>query len=256
MAISTYDEERIEGAFLDAFAMEKHLDMAKGLLLAWNQLWELMAREDNFSDTLGSEVLDWQIGNWAGDVIMELHNAGLRKECIAVNEQIMKIDFGQETQNFHENAYRDMADEYAYVGEINYCLSLYEKRLKEDSLWGWGWIGYFRIVHDEVPDSEERFLRILNDLYQRINAGEVFRDAEDLYRELGDEYNALGMQEKADACYALEDKEREKRHVDSFSSVALKRPFSASQVSKKKIYPNDLCPCGSGKKYKKCCGKK
>ena len=23
----------------------------------------------------------------------------------------------------------------------------------------------------------------------------------------------------------------------------------------KKIYPNDLCPCGSGKKYKKCCGK-
>ena len=24
----------------------------------------------------------------------------------------------------------------------------------------------------------------------------------------------------------------------------------------KKIYPNDPCPCGSGKKYKKCCGKK
>ena len=22
----------------------------------------------------------------------------------------------------------------------------------------------------------------------------------------------------------------------------------------KKIGPNDLCPCGSGKKYKKCCG--
>ena len=22
-----------------------------------------------------------------------------------------------------------------------------------------------------------------------------------------------------------------------------------------KIYPNDLCPCGSGKKYKKCCGR-
>ena len=22
-----------------------------------------------------------------------------------------------------------------------------------------------------------------------------------------------------------------------------------------KVYPNDPCPCGSGKKYKKCCGK-
>lgn len=24
----------------------------------------------------------------------------------------------------------------------------------------------------------------------------------------------------------------------------------------KKIYPNDPCPCGSGKKYKKCCGRR
>lgn len=27
------------------------------------------------------------------------------------------------------------------------------------------------------------------------------------------------------------------------------------KTSKKKIYPNDPCPCGSGKKYKKCCGR-
>lgn len=27
------------------------------------------------------------------------------------------------------------------------------------------------------------------------------------------------------------------------------------QRKKKKIYPNDPCPCGSGRKYKKCCGK-
>ena len=27
-------------------------------------------------------------------------------------------------------------------------------------------------------------------------------------------------------------------------------------VKEKKIYPNDMCPCGSGKKYKKCCMRK
>lgn len=32
-----------------------------------------------------------------------------------------------------------------------------------------------------------------------------------------------------------------------------KTPNSFMQI--KKIYPNDKCPCGSGKKYKKCCGK-
>lgn len=29
-----------------------------------------------------------------------------------------------------------------------------------------------------------------------------------------------------------------------------------SPVHKDKTYPNDPCPCGSGKKYKKCCGRK
>lgn len=31
---------------------------------------------------------------------------------------------------------------------------------------------------------------------------------------------------------------------------------STTIVKGAKIYPNDPCPCGSGKKYKKCCGKK
>ena len=30
---------------------------------------------------------------------------------------------------------------------------------------------------------------------------------------------------------------------------------STTVVKDSKIYPNDPCPCGSGKKYKKCCGK-
>ncbi len=31
---------------------------------------------------------------------------------------------------------------------------------------------------------------------------------------------------------------------------------STTIVKDAKVYPNDPCPCGSGKKYKKCCGKK
>lgn len=30
---------------------------------------------------------------------------------------------------------------------------------------------------------------------------------------------------------------------------------STTIVKEQKVYPNDPCPCGSGKKYKKCCGK-
>ena len=43
---------------------------------------------------------------------------------------------------------------------------------------------------------------------------------------------------------------------DPIKSAAMQDQSSESQSNKrqtKKIYPNDLCPCGSGKKYKKCC---
>lgn len=33
-------------------------------------------------------------------------------------------------------------------------------------------------------------------------------------------------------------------------------PKQIPVVKAEKIYPNDPCPCGSGKKYKKCCGRK
>ena len=33
-------------------------------------------------------------------------------------------------------------------------------------------------------------------------------------------------------------------------------PRKPVQKTEKKIYPNDPCPCGSGKKYKQCCGRK
>jgi len=31
-------------------------------------------------------------------------------------------------------------------------------------------------------------------------------------------------------------------------------PAGSRTVGSRKIYPNEPCPCGSGKKYKKCCG--
>ena len=48
-----------------------------------------------------------------------------------------------------------------------------------------------------------------------------------------------------------------------FDSNAVIVPNNSSQNnvfgqvanSFKKIYPNDPCPCGSGKKFKKCCGR-
>lgn len=42
---------------------------------------------------------------------------------------------------------------------------------------------------------------------------------------------------------------------DRRKELYLEQKKSGTVVKGPKIYPNDPCPCGSGKKYKKCCGK-
>ena len=39
------------------------------------------------------------------------------------------------------------------------------------------------------------------------------------------------------------------------ASLYKEQKKSSTVVKEEKVYPNDPCPCGSGKKYKKCCGK-
>ncbi len=42
---------------------------------------------------------------------------------------------------------------------------------------------------------------------------------------------------------------------DTRHKLYLEQKKSGTIVKDQKIYPNDPCPCGSGKKYKKCCGR-
>ena len=42
---------------------------------------------------------------------------------------------------------------------------------------------------------------------------------------------------------------------DQEEYIAYKNLNTEKATAKRKIYPNDPCPCGSGKKYKKCCGR-
>ena len=43
---------------------------------------------------------------------------------------------------------------------------------------------------------------------------------------------------------------------DKRKELYREQKLSMTIVKPDKVYPNDPCPCGSGKKYKKCCGKK
>ena len=63
---------------------------------------------------------------------------------------------------FHENAKREIADTYANVGETERACKLYEGYLASDPLWGWGWIGYYRLLKDQ---KNLCYIDIMKDLY-------------------------------------------------------------------------------------------
>lgn len=43
---------------------------------------------------------------------------------------------------------------------------------------------------------------------------------------------------------------------ETLKALYKEQKSSTTIVKEERIYPNDPCPCGSGKKYKKCCGRK
>ena len=71
-------------------------------------------------------------------------------------------------------------------------------------------------------------------------------DKEKLYKNMVDA--------KADWLYELPQWEKI-YDADTRHRLYLEQKKSGTIVKEQKIYPNDPCPCGSGKKYKKCCGR-
>ena len=72
-------------------------------------------------------------------------------------------------------------------------------------------------------------------------------DLESLYKNMVDA--------KADWLYGLPEWEEifdEEKRTELFKEAKQMNTIRKAP----KVYPNDPCPCGSGKKYKKCCGRK
>ncbi len=72
-------------------------------------------------------------------------------------------------------------------------------------------------------------------------------DKEKLYKNM--------VAAEADWLYGLEEW-KEIYDEETRKALYKEQKSSTTIVKGDKVYPNDPCPCGSGKKYKKCCGKR
>ena len=85
----------------------------------------------------------------------------------------------------------------------------------------------------------------LEDLKEDSHVSLAF-DKEKLYKNMVDA--------KADWLYELP-QWKEIFPEDKLKQLYTEQKKSGTIIKEAKVYPNDPCPCGSGKKYKKCCGR-
>ncbi len=90
-----------------------------------------------------------------------------------------------------------------------------------------------------------------------VNANPIEEMEEDTIVSLGFDKERLYknmVAAEADWLYGLEEWEPI-FDEETRKNLYKEQKASTTIVKEAKVYPNDPCPCGSGKKYKKCCGK-
>lgn len=168
--------------------------------------------------------------NWCQDFEMELGNAGrgdgkYNAARLQFCRQIIPL-VDPEEKLLRENMRRAMAESCFDMGEASKADRLYEDWLAEDPGWGWGWIGW-------------------SDLYWLFSQRKRdYQRAEQILTR------AIGIPGLRDRNYVLE--RLSDLHEESGQTEDNITPFVAER--RRKIGRNDPCPCGSGKKYKRCCG--
>ena len=128
------------------------------------------------------------------------------------------------------------------------CNRLFEEWLQEDPNWGWGYIGWSdcNYLYKTSPKDYEKGEQIL----LKAMVQPELRDRVDVVSRLIEINQGLQRVNKVREYKALFH-----RLMPSASPTSLYYKLSPT-INPVKTGRNEPCPCGSGKKYKKCCGAK
>lgn len=110
-------------------------------------------------------------------------------------------------------------------------------------------IGHFSYVSDEIADSFGQQIRFMN---QNSNESSETRSLLQVCYDIWQMYKTLGTFNEI-----IHHIEIQLLSLEGNPPSFITDPVTFSKLivpmTNKKIYPNDMCPCGSGVKYKKCC---
>lgn len=194
---------------------------------------------DEFDDKFGGMQ---SVFNWSTDFLAELENA--RRDDDKYGQ--MSIDFFTEylarskyTENNTMNMKRSMAAAYIGLGRIEEGDALFETYVKEEPQDAFIWLEWHHSYH-HFGNAKYKDKNKAESILKRALEVPDLQDREEVLRCLKEFY--------------IDCKQPDKAAGITKEMNLLKK---AQQVPKTPVVEpgrNDPCPCGSGKKYKKCCG--
>ena len=195
----------------------------------------------------------YEIVGFFQDIDLALRNAGFHRERLELSRVIQEsfswedlYDFWSE---FHENEGEALND----TGDDSACDRLFEDWLRDDP----GNItcvnGYLLCLLDRKGESLSRAKELIEAYMPPDREVDSKNDllverAIELYEQLGDGQMLQIYKDKEKASRV---RSADRKHILGSGNGFFQKPF----IAESKLRPNDPCPCGSGKKYKKCCGR-
>lgn len=229
------------------------------LLENWWRAWEVFQgiirqEKEKYSVSGLMEEQDYQypVDAWLQDFEMELGNLG---------EHEKRIDFCHAVLNMLDWTFDDDSNFRSAIGEELYAAG----KAAEGEEWFRNWLkkephnenawNVFSWCVQEQEGAEAAYRLIRKEVIGipcTIDNSMLFERAKILaqHLELKEDLKWIESQLKT----FFDSMEKMDYYNDLYDDFRM--PVQKPIVKEKKIYPNDPCPCGSGKKYKKCCGKK
>ena len=249
------DQAAIDKKIMEGYEFLSGNETAKACdiwLEAWEGLKSLMAEGAVESVHEIYDKHSWSEfpSNYVQDLEAELHNAGL-DDPVYFDKRIEYcrelLEYVGSDTLMEENTRRGIADSYFEKGDSAECDRLYGMWLEEDPKWGWGYIGWFR-CYESTYHGRQDIAKASEILERAINKTDV-RDRLDVVDA------ALTYYEENDGDAGKIAELRQEFAALKASSPSHMTRHKSIPITSLKVGRNDPCPCGSGKKYKKCHGK-
>lgn len=220
-------------------------------LEAWEDIKSIMADTSVHNIDELQKKYQWSefLSNYVQDLEAELHNAGLEnkkyfRKRIKYCEEMLVV-CGKEDDLIIENTRRAIADSHFELGNEEECDRLYGMWLESDPNWGWGYIGWSDCYHFGKNKTEAHLKKAEAIIAKALDQKDL-RDRLNVTERAVEIYQAVGNDQKAAEL---------KKEIPSLKRSTFVKSMTTSPIKVEKTGRNDPCPCGSGKKYKKCCGK-